>query len=162
MTIANDSVVTIQYTLRNGEGSVLDSSDETGGLAYLHGHQNIIPGLESALEGKSVGDTVNTTIAPADGYGERQEELVFTVPRDRLPSEEALTPGMQFRAQAAEGQDLVVTLVDVGDEQVTLDGNHPLAGETLVFDVEITDVRAATADELDHGHVHQGPGGVDH
>ena len=162
MTIVNDSVVTIAYTLRNGEGEVLDSSDENGSIAYLHGHQNIVPGLEEALTGKTVGDKVNAEIEPADGYGERREDLVFSVPRDRLPQEEELTEGMQFRAQVSEGQDLVVTLVDIADDQVTLDGNHPLAGEKLVFDVEIKDIRDATTEELDHGHVHDGSHGHDH
>lgn len=162
MTITNDSVVTIEYTLRNGEGEVLDSSDENGSIAYLHGHQNIVPGLEDALTGKAVGDKVNAKIEPSDGYGERREDLVFSVPRDRLPQEEELVEGMQFRAQVSEGQDLVVTLVDIAEDQVTLDGNHPLAGEKLVFDVEIKDVRDATAEELDHGHVHDGSHGHDH
>lgn len=156
MTISNDSVVTIAYTLRNTEGQVLDSSEENGSIAYLHGHQNIVPGLETALAGKAVGDTINAEVAPVDAYGERREDLVFSVPRDRLPQEEELVEGMQFRAQVAEGQDLVVTLVDVGENDVTLDGNHPLAGETLVFDVEVQDIREATAEEIDHGHVHDG------
>ncbi len=156
MTIAENSVVTIAYTLRNDEGQVLDSSDENGSISYLHGHQNIVPGLENALAGKVVGDTVNAEIEPADGYGERREDLVFSVPRDRLPQEEELVEGMQFRAQVAEGQELIVTLVDVGDSEVTLDGNHPLAGEKLVFDVEVENVREATAEEIDHGHVHDG------
>ncbi|TVR68614.1 MAG: peptidylprolyl isomerase [Spirochaetaceae bacterium] len=156
MTVGNDSVVTIAYTLYNQEGALIDSSEENGSIAYLHGHGNIVPGLEKALAGKTVGDTVNAQVAPAEAYGERREELVFSVPRDRLPEEEELVEGMQFRAQVSEGQDLVVTLVDLDEKEVTLDGNHPLAGETLVFDVEIQDVREATPEEIDHGHVHDG------
>lgn len=162
MTVETDSVVTISYTLRNGEGSVLDSSGEDGSIAYLHGHQNIVPGLESALTGQEVGSTVNAEVQPAEGYGERREDLVFSVPRDRMPEGEDLTEGMQFRAQAAEGQDVVVTLIDIGEEEVTLDGNHPLAGETLHFDVKIEDIREATPEEIEHGHVHTGPDGANH
>lgn len=156
MTVNNDSVVTIAYTLRNREGAVLDSSEENGSIAYLHGHQNIVPGLEKALVGKTVGDTIDAEIAPDEAYGERREDLVFSVPRDRLPQEEELVEGMQFRAQVADGQDLVVTLVDLKEDEVTLDGNHPLAGETLLFNVEVQDIRAATPEEIDHGHVHDG------
>lgn len=156
MTVNNDSVVTIAYTLRNREGAVLDSSEENGSIAYLHGHQNIVPGLEKALVGKTVGDTIDAEIAPDEAYGERREDLVFSVPRDRLPQEEELVEGMQFRAQVADGQDLVVTLVDLKKDEVTLDGNHPLAGETLLFNVEVQDIRAATPEEIDHGHVHDG------
>jgi FKBP-type peptidyl-prolyl cis-trans isomerase SlyD len=162
MNVQTDSVVTIAYTLRNEEGTVLDSSGENGSIAYLHGHQNIVPGLESALAGKAVGESVNAEVQPDEGYGERREDLVFSVPRDRMPENEELTAGMQFRAQAAEGQDLVVTLVDVGEEEVTLDGNHPLAGETLHFDVKIEEIREATPEEIEHGHVHDGPNGAHH
>ena len=139
----------------------MDSSGDGEGLSYLHGHQNIVPGLESALTGKAVGDTVNAEVAPQEAYGERREELVFTVPRDRLPQDEELSLGMQFRAQAEEGQEVVVTLVNIEDDTVTMDGNHPLAGQTLFFDVAVTDIRDATADELDHGHAH-GAGGPHH
>jgi FKBP-type peptidyl-prolyl cis-trans isomerase SlyD len=161
MNIDNDAVVTIAYTLKNDDGQVIDSSEQHGDLAYLHGHQNIVPGLEEALAGKTTGDNVQATVDPEKGYGARQDELVFEVPRDRLPQEEELQLGMQFRAQSAEGQELVVTLVEMGDEQVTLDANHPLAGQNLNFEVEIKDVREATAEEIDHGHVH-GPEGHDH
>lgn len=156
MTIGNDTVVTIAYTLRNAEGTVIDSSEEHGSISYLHGHQNIVPGLENALAGKTVGEAVNAEVEPSEGYGERRDDLVFSVPRDRMPPDEELSEGMQFRAQVAEGQDLVVTLVDIKDEEITLDGNHPLAGEKLVFDVEVEDIREATPEELDHGHVHDG------
>lgn len=158
MTVDNNSVVTIAYTLRNEEGTVIDSSDQNGNISYLHGHQNIVPGLETALAGKTVGDEINTEIEPTDGYGERRDDLVFSVPRERMPQDEELSTGMQFRAQVAEGQELVVTLVDVADDQVTLDGNHPLAGEKLVFDVKVEDVREATPEEIEHGHVHDATG----
>lgn len=154
MVIQNDAVVTISYTLRNAGGDILDSSGDGEGLSYLHGHQNIIPGLESALAGKEVGDQVNAEIPPEDAYGERREELVFSVPRDRLPEGEELEPGMQFRAQGQDGQEVVVTLVELDGDTATMDGNHPLAGETLFFDVAVQEIRGATPEELDHGHAH--------
>lgn len=155
MKVEQDAVVTIAYTLKNGDGDVLDSSENNGELSYLHGHQNIVPGLEKALDGKDVGEQIDTTVNPDDGYGQRQEELVFAVPRDRLPEGE-LELGMQFRAQDKDGQEMVVNLVGIGDDEVTLDGNHPLAGENLHFDVTVTDVRGATDEEISHGHVHDG------
>lgn len=154
MVVENDTVVTIAYTLKDADGSVLDASGDGEGLSYLHGHQNIVPGLESALAGKAVGDEVNAEVAPEEGYGERREDLVFAVPRDRMPADTELEPGMQFRAQGEEGQEMVVTLVEVGENEVQMDGNHPLAGQTLFFDVAVQDIRAATAEEISHGHVH--------
>ncbi len=154
MVVENDTVVTIAYTLKDADGSVLDASGDGEGLSYLHGHQNIVPGLESALAGKAVGDELNAEVAPEEGYGERREDLVFAVPRDRMPADTELEPGMQFRAQGEEGQEMVVTLVEVGENEVQMDGNHPLAGQTLFFDVAVQDIRAATAEEISHGHVH--------
>ncbi len=161
MNIQSNSVVTIAYTLTGDDGTVLDSSENNGDLYYLHGHQNIIPGLEEALTGRTVGDRINTAIAPEKGYGERQEDLVFDVPRSQLPEDEELEPGMQFRAQTSDGQQMLVTVMEIGDETVTLDANHPLAGQTLTFAVEILGIRDATSEEIDHGHVH-GPGGHAH
>ena len=155
MNVEKDSVVTIAYTLKNDQGEVLDSSDNHGELSYLHGHQNIVPGLEKALDGKSVGESVDTTVTPEEGYGDRRDDLVFSVPRDRLPDEE-LELGMQFRAQSQDGQELVVNLIAIGDDDVTLDGNHPLAGQDLHFDVTVRGVRSATDEEISHGHVHDG------
>jgi FKBP-type peptidyl-prolyl cis-trans isomerase SlyD len=155
MKIEQDKVVTISYTLKNGSGEVLDSSENNGDLSYLHGHQNIVPGLEKVLTGRDVGEQVDATVTPEEGYGERREDLVFSIPRERLPEGE-LELGMQFRAQSQDGQEMVVNLVGIGDDEVTLDGNHPLAGEDLHFDVTVTDVRSATEEEIDHGHVHDG------
>jgi FKBP-type peptidyl-prolyl cis-trans isomerase SlyD len=154
MVVANDTVVTIAYTLKDADGSIIDASGDGDALSYLHGHQNIVPGLESALSGKAVGDEVNAEVAPEEGYGERREDLVFSVPRDRMPADTELEPGMQFRAQGEEGQEMVVTLVEVGENEVQMDGNHPLAGQTLFFDVAVQDIREATAEEISHGHVH--------
>lgn len=160
MQIEHQKVVSIHYTLTNEDGQVLDSSENQEPLAYIHGHGNIIPGLENALAGLRKGEKLKVTVAPADGYGERDESMVQAVPRSAFQGVDDITPGMQFQAQSPEGIQLV-TVVSVSGDEVTLDGNHPMAGITLIFDVEITDVRDATAEELDHGHVH-GPGGHHH
>ena len=160
MQIANDKVVTIHYTLTNAAGEVIDSSEGAEPLAYLHGHGNIIPGLENALAGKTAGDKMDVSVAPSEGYGERMDELVQEVSRDLFDTEDEIQPGMQFHAQSDQGP-RVVTVVTVTESTITIDGNHPLAGETLKFDVEITEVRDATSEELAHGHVH-GPGGHHH
>lgn len=160
MQIENQKVVSIHYTLTNEAGQVLDSSENQEPLAYIHGHGNIIPGLENALAGLSKGEKLKVTVAPADGYGERDDSRVQAVPRSAFQGVDDIAPGMQFQAQSPEGIQLV-TVVSVEGDEVTLDGNHPMAGITLIFDVEITDVRDATAEELDHGHVH-GPGGHHH
>ena len=160
MVVAADKVVTIHYTLTNNDGEVLDSSSGGEPLTYIHGHGNIIPGLEKELEGKSSGDKLNVKSAPADGYGERDKKLVQKVPRRSLGGNK-ITPGMQFQAQTSSGEARVATVVSLQGDMVTVDMNHPLAGETLNFEVEIADVREATTEELAHGHVH-GPGGHHH
>jgi FKBP-type peptidyl-prolyl cis-trans isomerase SlyD len=129
-------------------------------LAYLHGAGNIIPGLENALEGKKAGDSLKVTIAPEDGYGEKSEGLIQVVPKDMFQGVETVEVGMQFHAQTDHGMQ-VITVAAVDGNNVTVDGNHPLAGQTLNFDVKIIEVRAASPEELDHGHVH-GAGGHHH
>ena len=161
MQIAQDKVVLIHYTLTDDAGKVLDSSSGGDPLAYLHGQGNIIPGLEKALEGKQAGDKLNVRVEPAEGYGVRDDSLVQQVPRRAFGSVSKVEPGMQFHAQSAQGQMRVVTVTHVQGDMVTVDGNHPLAGEVLVFDVEVAEVRDATGEELEHGHVH-GPGGHHH
>ena len=161
MLIAQDKVVLIHYTLTDDGGKVLDSSSGGDPLAYLHGQGNIIPGLEKALEGKQAGDKLNVRVEPAEGYGVRDDSLVQQVPRRAFGSVSKVEPGMQFHAQSAQGQMRVVTVTHVQGDMVTVDGNHPLAGEVLVFDVEVAEVRDATGEELEHGHVH-GPGGHHH
>ncbi|WP_020396751.1 FKBP-type peptidyl-prolyl cis-trans isomerase [Thiolinea disciformis] len=162
MNIAPNTVVSCRYILTNPQGQVLDQSDAQHPFVYLHGANNIIPGLEQALEGRQVGDRIQVTIPPQDAYGLRDESLTQVVPRSMFgnadPSQ--VVPGAQFHAQTNSGvETIVITAVD-GD-QITIDGNHPLAGETLNFDVTITDIRAATSEELSHGHAH-GPGGHHH
>ena len=153
MDIANDKVVSISYTLKDDAGTVLDSSDGREDLDYLHGHSNIVEGLEEALEGKSIGDSVSVSVPPEKGYGTRDDEAIFQVPKENMPDEE-LELGMQFAAQDKDGNNRILTLVEIGDEKVTLDANHPLAGETLHFDVTVNNIRDAQQVEIDHGHVH--------
>lgn len=159
MEISKHKVVTMDYTLTDAQGNTIDTSRGREPLAYIHGVGGIIPGLEAALEGRSAGEQLQVTIPPEDGYGDRDESLLQVVPRDRFDVED-VNVGMQFHAQSEQGVN-VVTVVSVSDEDVTVDANHPLAGVTLNFDVEVKDVRDATEDELAHGHVH-GPGGHEH
>jgi FKBP-type peptidyl-prolyl cis-trans isomerase SlyD len=156
MQIAQDAVASIHYTLTDDSGNKLDASDGTP-LAYLHGNGNLIPGLERELEGKSAGDKLKVKIAAADAYGEYDKSLVQRVPRRALKGVGDLRVGMQLHTQSAHGVRAVTVTQIVGD-MVTVDANHPLAGQTLNFEVEIAEVRAATQEELAHGHVH-GPGG---
>jgi FKBP-type peptidyl-prolyl cis-trans isomerase SlyD len=153
MAVAQDSVVTIHYTLKDDAGEVLDSSVGAEPLAYLHGHGNLVPGLERELEGKATGDKINVTVQPADGYGDYDKQLVQRVPRRALQGIPNIRVGLRLQTQTAEGPRTVVVTNVMGD-MVTLDGNHPLAGKALNFEVEVTDVRPATEEELSHGHVH--------
>jgi FKBP-type peptidyl-prolyl cis-trans isomerase SlyD len=160
MQIAQDSVVSIHYTLTSDSGEVIDSSSGADPLTYLQGHGNLIPGLERELEGKKSGDKLNVRIAPTDGYGEMDDTLVQDVPRAAFAGAPDIQVGMQFQAQSNHGP-RTVTVTKVATDVVTVDGNHPLAGKHLNFAVEIMEVRAASEEELAHGHVH-GPGGHHH
>ena len=160
MPIAQNDVVKILYTLTDDADKVLDSSADGEPLVYLHGHGNIIPGLERELTGKSVGDRLKVRVVPADGYGEYDRVLVQKVPRRALKGIADLTVGMRLQAGTQHGH-RAVTVTHIAGDMITLDGNHPLAGQNLNFDVEITAVRAATEEELSHGHVH-GDGGHHH
>lgn len=160
MQIAPNAVVGIDYTLTDDQGTVLDSSEGAQPLYFIQGVGQIIPGLEEALEGKASGAAFDVRIPPEKGYGERQDNMVQRVPRDRFPSDQEVAEGMQFHAKTPQGP-VAVTVTKVDAEAVTVDANHPLAGQHLNFKVEVKEVREATAEELDHGHVH-GPGGVEH
>jgi len=161
MRIASNAVVAIDYTLTGDDGEVLDTSTGHEPLAYLHGVGGIIPGLERELEGKQVGDQLQVTVTPADGYGERDEALQQEVSRDQFEGEDIdLAVGMQFQVASEDGPS-VVTVIEIDDDVVTVDGNHPMAGLNLNFDVTVREVRAATEDELSHGHVHV-PDGHEH
>ncbi len=160
MHIDKNRVVTLHYTLRDEQGVVIDSSSGRAPLSYLHGKGNIIPGLEQALAGKTAGDKLDVTVAPEQGYGRRDERLVQILARNLLGEVAELKPGMQVRATGPKGARLV-NVVRVERDFVTVDGNHPLAGRTLHFSVEVADVRKATHEEVSHGHVH-GPAGHAH
>jgi len=160
MSITQDQVVSIHYVLRDDAGEIIDRSAEGEPLSYLHGHGQLIPGLERELTGRTAGDRLQVKIPPAEGYGEYDRELVQRVPRRALKGIGEVRVGMRLQAQTPQGP-RVVTVTQAGGYLVTLDGNHPLAGKTLHFEVEIAAVRAATEEELAHGHVH-GPGGHHH
>lgn len=161
MQITQNAVVSIHYTLKDDAGKTLDSSVGSEPLAYLHGNGNLIAGLERELEGKSAGDRLSVKIEPKDGYGEYDNSLVHRVPRRALIGIDNLRVGLRLQAQSDQGPHTVVTVTHIAGDMVTLDGNHPLAGQNLNFEVEVTDVRAATGEEIAHGHVH-GPGGHHH
>ena len=156
MQIAEQSVVSIHYTLTNDAGETLDTSDGREPLVYLHGAQNIIPGLENELTGKSVGDSFDVTIQPENAYGTVNPELVQTVPHSAFEGVEKVEPGMQFQARGDDGETQVIAVTEVTDSGVTVDGNHPLAGQVLNFSVCVEKVREATEDEIAHGHLHSG------
>jgi FKBP-type peptidyl-prolyl cis-trans isomerase SlyD len=161
MLIAANKAVSIDYTLTNDIGEVIDSSSGGAPLVYLQGAGNIIPGLEKALEGKQPGDELTVTVQPEEAYGEYSAELVSTLSRSMFEGVDELEVGMQFHASAPDGQMQIVTIRDLDGDDVTVDGNHPLAGQTLTFQVKIVDVRDASQEEVAHGHVH-GEGGHHH
>ncbi|UCC57318.1 MAG: peptidylprolyl isomerase [Gammaproteobacteria bacterium] len=160
MQIDKHSVVTLHYTLKDNDGNILDESSD-GSFCYLHGENNIIPGLENALTGKVTGDELSVSVPPEEAYGLHDAERTQSVPRHMFPTEQTIEPGMQFHAEGPEGQSLLVTVVKADDDTVTVDGNHPLAGVQLNFDVKVIAVRDAEEEEITHGHVH-GPGGHHH
>ena len=160
LMIGKHSVVSIHYTLRDAEGEVMDSSEGKEPLAYLHGENNLIPGLENELQGKTAGAKFETVIEPGDAYGEISDEFIQTISKDMFQGVDAIEAGMTFMAQGEGDQQRQVRVVEVEGDDVTIDANHPMAGKTLHFDVEVIEVREATSQEVEHGHVHQG--GHDH
>ena len=160
MEIADQRVAYLHYILTDDEGEVLDRSAPDAPLAYLHGGGNIIPGLEKALAGHVKGDKLDVTVPPAEAYGERNDEMTQQMPRRMFKGISDLQVGMRLHAQSDHGPQ-VVTVTNIVGDMVTIDGNHPMAGMTLHFAVEIADVRAASAEEMSHGHVH-GEGGHHH
>lgn len=159
-TIGADKVATIHYTLTNEAGKVLDSSRGGSPMAYLHGHGNIVPGLENRLLGAKVGDAFAAVVPPAEGYGEKQGEPQ-SVFRREFPKEMTLQEGMPLRATNSQGEDVVLWIHGIKGDRVFVHTDHPLAGETLRFDVEVMEIRDASAEEIAHGHVH-GPHGHHH
>jgi FKBP-type peptidyl-prolyl cis-trans isomerase SlyD len=160
MTITKGSVVLFDYTLTDDDKEMIDSSAEDGPLAYLHGEGQIVKGLERAMEGKNAGDTFRVTVEAAEGYGLPDPSKVVVVSADEIEGEEELEEGMQLEMDTEDGEQTVV-ITKIEGNNVTIDGNHPLAGLRLNFDIKIREVRPATAEEVAHGHVH-GPGGHQH
>ena len=161
MTISERKVVSIHYKVADATSAeVFDSSEGGDPMIYLHGAQNIIPGLEQALEGKAVGDELTVTVEPADAYGDYSEDRVQQVPIEAFEQMEKIEPGMVVSAQSEEGQ-ITLMVTEVDETTVTVDANHPLAGKSLTFDVKIEAIRDASEEEIEHGHVH-GAGGHHH
>jgi FKBP-type peptidyl-prolyl cis-trans isomerase SlyD len=154
MQIEKDKVVAIEYTLKDESGKVVDSSQGREPLSYIQGNGNLIPGVENALEGKNPGDRVEVTVPPETGYGVRDEALVLSIERAHFSEVEDLQEGFRFRMDAPDGP-AVFTVLKIDESEILADGNHPLAGMTLDFDITIQSVRDATAEELEHGHVHE-------
>lgn len=154
MKIASGSVVGIDYSLHLGDGQVIDASAPGEPLTYLHGEGQIVPGLESALEGMSAGDQKQVVVAPGEGYGEHDPRGVQEVPRAAFPSELDPQPGMELTAEGPNGEPVPFAVREVRSDAVVIDLNHPLAGKTLHFDVTVREVRAATPEEISHGHAH--------
>ena len=153
MQVTDNMAVSIHYTLKNDEGEIIDSSEGSEPLAYLHGGGNIISGLERALHGKQTGDKFNVRIEAEDAYGEFMDDRVQVIPRSMFEGIDTVEVGMQFHADVSSGPG-VVTVIAIEGDAVTIDGNHPLAGVPLTFDVEVIEVRLATQEELAHGHIH--------
>ncbi len=154
MQIEKDRIVSIGYKLTDDNGKLIEQSSEGKGLNYLHGSGNIIPGLERELEGRKQGEELSVTIPPDQAYGQRNDELVQQVPRSAFDSLDKLDIGMRVQAQDSNGRVITLKVVDIQNDQVTVDGNHPLAGQNLHFDIRVLDVREATSEEIDHGHPH--------
>lgn len=159
--IAAGKVVGMTYSLRNDAGEILDQASVQEPFLYMHGESQIVPGLEGALEGLKIGDKKNVTVSAEDGYGPVHPGLKMTVKKNQFPGVDEVKAGMQFQAQSPEGHGMVFTIVGIEGDDVTIDGNHPLAGQTLHFSVEIISMRDATEEEKSHGHVH-GEGGHHH
>jgi FKBP-type peptidyl-prolyl cis-trans isomerase SlyD len=153
MQITNNTAVSIHYTLTNDEGEKIDSTDGSEPMVYLHGHGNIIVGLEKALHNKNTGDKFSVRVEAVDAYGEFSDDMIQTISREMFDGIDKLEAGMQFHTAANSGTG-IITVLNVNGDDVTIDSNHPLAGQALNFEVEIVNVRLATKEELSHGHIH--------
>lgn len=160
MQIAAETVVAFHFTLKGDDGKVIDTSSGSEPLVYLHGFGAIVPGLEEALEGKKTGDKFTVTLPPEKAYGERDERLVQRIPKDQFPNPDQVKSGMQFQVSSPSGP-MILTVSGIEGGEVIVDANPELAGQTLHFDIEVSEVRKASEEELSHGHVH-GPGGHHH
>jgi len=150
MQITENCVVSIRYTLTNSEG---ESIEENASMDYLHGNNNIVPGLETELTGKSIGNSLKVTVTPETGYGKINPELIQKIPRSAFDGVDSMKVGNRFQASNDDGQSQLVTIIGIQETTVTVDGNFPLAGQTLIFDVHIEDIRLATEEELKCGYV---------
>lgn len=159
--IAKNKAVSIHYTLTLDGGEIIDSSEGKDPLIYLHGHGNIVPGLERELAGKGIGEKLNVVVNPTDGYGDHNPGLIQQVPREAFQGVDTLEVGMMFQAPGEGGHIQMIRITGIEGDTITVDGNHELAGKTLNFAVEISSIRDASTEELSHGHVH-GPGGHQH
>lgn len=156
MTVTKDAVVEMHYTLKNDAGEVIDSSVGKDPMPFIQGHGNIIPGLEKALEGMKIGESCDVSVNPEDGYGVHHEEGIQEIPMEALQGIDNLEVGMELQSQDEQGNPFIVRVEKINEETITINANHPLAGQVLHFNVSIENVREATADELEHGHVHSG------
>lgn len=154
MQIVKDCVVTSNFQLFDGKGELIDSSDSDGPLVYLHGADELLPGLEVALSGREEGDRLSVELTPDEAFGERDPSLVDKAPRANFPGIDHIVAGMQFQTEMDDGSPMLVTVIEVDEKWVTVDGNHELAGRHLRFELEVIEVRKATADEIAHGHAH--------
>lgn len=154
MNVSKDKVVSIEYKLTDDDGTLIDSSEGRGALSYIHGHGNLVSGLEKELDGKEDGAGFTAQVTPEEGYGNYDDSLLFEVPKERFKEFGEIEVGMQFQAETDQGHQ-IMEIKNVGDESVVVDANHPLAGQNLNFEGTIVGVRDATGDELAHGHVHE-------
>ncbi len=155
MKISKDTVVAIDYTSRNQNGNVVDTSEGRQPLVYLHGYKQIVPGVETAIEGLDAGASMNLWVGPQDAYGERDPNAVLVLPRSAFPTGETVEAGSMFRAFRPDGKPIIFSVIDVTGDMVVVDANHPLAGQTLQIDVQVVSVREATDEEREHQHVHE-------
>jgi FKBP-type peptidyl-prolyl cis-trans isomerase SlyD len=160
LLIGQNSVVSMHYTLKNDDGDVMDSSEGKEPMVYLHGANNLIPGLEAELTGKASGASFNASIPPEQAYGEFNQDFIQVINKSMFQGVESVEVGMTFVAQGEGGAQRQVRVTEIEGDDITIDANHPLAGQTLHFDVEVVDVRDATPQEIEHGHVHAD--GADH
>jgi FKBP-type peptidyl-prolyl cis-trans isomerase SlyD len=160
LQIDADTVVTFHYTLRGEDGALIESSAGKEPVIYMHGHANIVPGLEREMAGKQAGDKFTSTVPAELAYGPHDPNAVHRIPTKHLATKGKIVPGQMVAVNTREGE-RYARVVKVGHFNVDLDLNHPLAGKTLVFEIELVDVRAATEEEIAHGHAH-GPGGHGH
>jgi FKBP-type peptidyl-prolyl cis-trans isomerase SlyD len=154
MKIGENSVVSIDYTLKGDDGTIIDTSEGREPLSFVFGIGTIIPGLEKELDGKTAGETFAVTIAPEDGYGEYDDSRMVEVPKEHIEGADGMSEGVQVQAQREDGGIEILTVASIGEKTVILDGNHPLAGKNLHFNVDVKKVREATKEEIEHGHVH--------